>query len=133
VAATRSTDRVAEGAGRRHGEDCKRKAQEQNTPGQLTLPLREPVHEVLFDTVIVSGLEAMGPKLADFDESLHELLTAVQEACEAASHIDEQTSSLPAHRRNEAYRLRRHLALFTHRFAKRREAYAAGVLGQVRR
>jgi hypothetical protein len=57
VAATRSTDRVAERAGRRHGEDCRRTAQEQNTPGQLTLPLRELVREVLFDTVIVSGLE----------------------------------------------------------------------------
>jgi hypothetical protein len=41
----------------RHGGDCRRTAQEENTLGQLTLPLRELVHEVLFGTVIVSGLE----------------------------------------------------------------------------
>jgi hypothetical protein len=67
-------------------------------------------------------LEAMGPKLADFDKSLHELLTAVHEACETAWHVDEEASALPAHKRNEAYRLRRHLALFAHKSNKRREA-----------
>jgi hypothetical protein len=55
VAAT-DRDRIAERAGRRHGKDRSRTAPEQNTPRQLTLPLRELVREVLFDTVIVSGL-----------------------------------------------------------------------------
>lgn len=34
--------------------------------GQLTLPLRELAHEVLFDTVIVSGLEGEWPLMGVF-------------------------------------------------------------------
>jgi hypothetical protein len=38
----------------------RRRGQEQSTPGQLKLPLRELVREALFDTVMVSGLEYVG-------------------------------------------------------------------------
>ena len=43
----------------------RRTGQEQSTPGQLKLPLRELVREALFDTVIVSGLEYVGEVLEE--------------------------------------------------------------------
>jgi putative transposase len=43
----------------------RRKGQEQGTPGQLKLPLREQVREALFETVIVFGLEYVGEVLEE--------------------------------------------------------------------
>ena len=43
----------------------RRSAGEQSHQAQLQLPLRELVHEALFDTVIVSGLEYVGEVLEE--------------------------------------------------------------------
>ncbi len=68
------------------GEKGRRKGQEQSTPGQLKLPLREPVSEALFDTVIVSGLEFVG-------EVLEEERTAL---CGPRYQHDSQRDASPA-------------------------------------